>query len=173
MQLTPIHIIVFGIVAYFQKSLDKICVYNNPDIVKDSLKQTVLNIPASVTLLIPLYLLFNHENTRHHMAKVVEFVLVAYVVVLSINTFKKCINPHSDTNASNYSLPMNVLLNLCVCYFGVIHPRHQTSFMVGSVLLHSFLILSQANACINTSTMINDTVLSVLVFVLNKKSLAF
>jgi len=148
------------------------CKVYNPDIIKDTFKQTALQIPSWFTLLIPLYLLFNHEDTSNHMNKIVEFVLVSYVIVLSINTFKKCINPHSDTNASNYVLPMNVLLNLCVCYFNVIHPRHQTLFMLSNVLLFSFLSFSQKE-CTNTSAILNDTVLSFLVFVLNKRNLAF
>lgn len=172
MTLTPIHVVLLGVLLYTQKCLDTMCEKNNPDIIKDSLKQTVLQIPASITLLIPLYLLFNHENTSNHMNKIIEFVLVSYVLVLSITTFKKCINPHSDTNTFNYTLPLNLLLNLCVCYYGVIHPRHQTGFMLGNVLMYSFLSFSQKDGCTNTSSIINDTVLSLLVFVLSKHSLA-
>lgn len=171
MELSALHIGLLIFVGYFQCQLTRLCEKTNPDIIKDSIKNSFHHVPSVFAMLPALYLLFNHETTSGQMTNISQFIIGCGIMVLAVNTFKKCMNPHSETNVIDYALPFHVTALLCVCFFDVIHKRHHVSFVMGLVSLHAITVYNDPSSCVTTSSMINDIVLSILVFVMNKQSL--
>jgi len=171
MELSALHIGLLGFVIYFQCHLSRLCTRANPDIIKDNLQNTISKIPSFITMLPAIYLLFNHETTSERMADILQFIIGCGIIVLSIDTFKKCMNPQSDTNTVDYALPFHVITLLSACFFNVIHKRHHMSFVVALLSLHVLTVYNNSASCVTTSSMVNDIILSTLVFMMNKQQL--
>ena len=172
MELSAVHAGLFAFVTYFHYQLTSFNDYcTNPDMIRDYVQGSLGNLPRIVLLVPTMYLLFNHENTCDRMSNILQFVIGCSLIVWAINIFKKCINPRSETNVHEYTLPIQIMTALCVCYYKIIHPRHHLSFALLVATVHAFFIYNDPRSIVTTSAIINDLILSTLVFMINRNLL--
>ena len=128
-------------------------------------------IPYWIVLICPLYLLFSNARTAPHVHHVLEHCVSLYILVLTVNTIKRTINPYSDLNAVDYVLPLNMLLNLAVCYLSIVPAQYTQGYLIATVIVAMWLRLTNPACDIATSVMINDMILCTLLFMIYKRDL--
>jgi hypothetical protein len=145
---------------------------SNCDLLKDYISPINL-VPCWWTSIIPIYLLFVNTQTASNANRIIEHCAAIYVLILMVNTVKRSINPCSDLNSIDYYLPAIVLLNLTVCFYSLVPPQYIPGYIISIISLTMYLRLNDSSNNITTGAMINDIVLSTLLFIIYKKDLRF
>jgi len=170
MKFTVLHVILMGFIYFTYK---KHVVVKEPERdylrgmvqLKTKLSQTIPNM----LFLIPLYMMFSHENCSSHMNHILEHVFITVVLILGINAFKLFMNPETRVNKLEFSLPLNLTLCLLMLNYNVIHSRHHMLFFISMLSLHCVLLFNIHS--IETTTLLNNIILTVFIFVIYKKQL--
>ena len=128
-------------------------------------------VPYWIVLSCPLYLLFSNARTSPHVHHILEHCVSLYILVLTVNTIKRTINPCAELNTVDYILPLNMLLNLAVCYLSIVPAQYTQGYLIATVIVAMWLRLASPAHEIATSAVINDMILCTLIFMIYKRDL--
>lgn len=170
MKFTILHVLLMGFI-YFTYKRHIVMKKPEKDYLREmvKLKMKLSNTIPNVLFMIPLYMMFSHENCSSYMNHVLEHVFISVVLIQGINAFKLFMNPESRINKLEFSLPLNLTLCLVMLYYNVINSRHHMLFLSLMLSLHCLLLYNIHS--IETTTLLNNIILTVFIFYIYKKQL--
>ena len=160
-QLNAFYILLAIIVYVIQRkqhktNIDAANLKSTKDAVRDNINYTISDYIPRLLLCVPLYLIMTHQ------ARLLEHVIVLYITFVAIRSTQIVINP-TTRPVTEHTTPLMCLSMLLLVYHGIIH-RSSLHFVYGFILLHSITALLVYSKKTSTSTLIDDLVLSHLLF---------
>ena len=170
MQFSVLHVILMGFI-YFTHKRHVIVKKPEKDYLRDmaQLKAKLSTTSPNMLFIIPLYMMFSHENCSTHMNHVLEHVFISIVLIQGVNALKLFMNTETRVNKLEFSLPLNLTLCLVMLHYNVINSRHHMLFLISMLSVHG-VFLYNINS-IETTTLLNNIILTVFIFYLYKKQL--
>lgn len=114
--------------------------------------------------LIPMYLFFANEKHQHQLPMIFEHMLVVYISIIAVQTFKLFINPQNQVIDYKFTLLTLLILNLLM--YDII-PKNQSVLAYMYVLGFKYIEFMK-NESHTTSQTIDSFVLTHLMFFLLK-----
>ena len=165
-KINAIHIVLFIVIFVFhnqQRKIVKKGKIDRCDLVRNSIGDVEISplIPI-ILLLIPVYYLLSHAKVN---SEIIEKIFIMLTYMFSIRTLQNIINPNIN-GTINVTIPLVTLILLNGIYSDVIDKQYTKHVYVYILILT--LIRVQSNLNETTTSVINDVVLSHLIFYCNK-----
>ena len=150
-------------VSFFHNKHKSVDRDSQPDLIKEYLGDGDVSplIPVIMTILV-IYVLLSSDKTT---GCTLESIFIMFVCTLVVKTFQNIANPKSNGKIA-YRLPLTCIVLLTSYSSGIIpksYLKHVYMYIVASAAVEL-----KTNSDINTTTIVNDIILSHVMFYLNK-----